>query len=234
MSSIKPNEDRAKAAYLTVLMVTGVRILVGIIHFNFYLYTDYSDPKNPFVLSPNEITETFQMVKILTLIEVVIFIVSLVLFIRWFRRAFYNIEQVNPNLNGHNEETVYSWMIPVWNMFRPYQLMRELYQVSRKILLDSGRELMANKLSQNVLNLWWSLWILQSLNGMYLYLNNAIFLDYNRFVVIDIYFINPIINLLLGIVTFRLIWDYNVIQPELTKSMEESSNDNFVQSHLVE
>lgn len=234
MSIFKPNEDRAKGAYLTVLMATGVRILISYYNFQLYLACDYSNTLEPLITSQEDYSAAYDMIKILDIFETIMIIVSAVLFIRWFRRAYYNLESCNSNLNGSNEETVYSWMIPVWNLIRPFQLMRELYHETKKILLDSGRETMAGKLKDNILNLWWFLWILQIINGLYVYVNNTFFMEFPPFIVADIFIISPIINIVLGLVTFRLIWDYFSIQSTLTLSVEESSGDNFVQRHLVE
>src|SRR5690606_42143233 len=47
------------------------------------------------------------------------FIVSAVMFIRWFRRAYYNLSQKDEYLSHSNKDTGICWFLPVINLYKP-------------------------------------------------------------------------------------------------------------------
>ena len=57
---------------------------------------------------------------------IIIQVFSIVTFIRWFRRAYFNTH--SRALNPAYEEgwAAGSWFVPILNLFRPYQIMKEI------------------------------------------------------------------------------------------------------------
>lgn len=87
-------------------------------------------------------------------------IVSIVTFIMWFRRAYYNIGLRIPNLLYGNGWAAGSWFIPFINLYMPFQIMKDLYNQTEKYMTLCMKEPYKGNLKTNYVNLWWTLWIM--------------------------------------------------------------------------
>ncbi|MCY7292511.1 MAG: DUF4328 domain-containing protein [Ferruginibacter sp.] len=91
--------------------------------------------------------------------NVAIYIVCIVLFIRWFRRAYNNL-----NLSGR-EYTKYgegwasgAWFVPFLNLGRPYYIMLEIWEKTQ-----SATENLITTKSGKIVGWWWALWIINNI-----------------------------------------------------------------------
>ena len=90
--------------------------------------------------------------------------ISTVTFIKWFRRAYFNLHNLVPNLIFKEGWASGSWFVPMISFFRPYQIMVELYDKTIERLEE--RKLIENhKFDISFLKFWWALWILVSVIG---------------------------------------------------------------------
>lgn len=91
--------------------------------------------------------------------NVAIYIVCIVLFIMWFRRAYNNL-----NLSGR-ENTKYAegwasgaWFVPFLNLGRPYLIMLEIWEKTQR----ATENLISTK-SGKIIGWWWTLWIINNI-----------------------------------------------------------------------
>lgn len=95
--------------------------------------------------------------EMIALIETIISILAIIFFIRWFRRAY-------ENLFAFPEATVAfkpgmasgSWFIPVLNLIRPFQIMKEIWEKTQE--LASHR--LGTIQSPKIVTYWWTGWVL--------------------------------------------------------------------------
>ena len=81
-------------------------------------------------------------------------VVAGIVFISWMHRAYKNLEPLRGLLQDHSPWwVVFGWIIPIISLFRPYQLMKEIYRDSSPGLPDRGE-------STPLLPIWWALWLL--------------------------------------------------------------------------
>jgi hypothetical protein len=79
--------------------------------------------------------------------------------IYWFYRA-------SKNIHTHGAKEIFSpkmaviwWLVPILNLWKPYQLVQQIWKASSpQITLSNGTEL-KNSAGSNVVKLWWILWI---------------------------------------------------------------------------
>ncbi len=90
--------------------------------------------------------------------NVAIYIVCIVLFILWFRRAYNNL-----NLSGR-ENTRYAegwasgaWFVPFLNLGRPYLIMLEIWDKTQR----ATENLIITK-GGKIIGWWWALWIINN------------------------------------------------------------------------
>ena len=64
-------------------------------------------------------------VNIIFITETLVYIVSGIMFIRWFRRAYFNLHIVVNNLSFSEGWAAGYWFIPFANFNRPYRIMKK-------------------------------------------------------------------------------------------------------------
>lgn len=57
----------------------------------------------------------------------IFFIISAIIYIQWFRRAYFNLHCEISDLKFTENWAAIGWFIPILNWFRPYSIMTELY-----------------------------------------------------------------------------------------------------------
>jgi hypothetical protein len=60
------------------------------------------------------------------------------------------------------------WFVPIVNLFRPYQIMKELFQETQ-LFLKRNEVHTTEHLSISFLGLWWTLWIIDRIFGQFVF-----------------------------------------------------------------
>lgn len=104
---------------------------------------------------------------VLGLVQMVVYIVSVVVFLKWFRRAYGNLHRVGIKHVKHSEATaVWSWFVPILVLFKPVQIMSEIWTKTQEKIkeLDSSYYFKRGGL---IIGLWWGLFIISNVVGRY-------------------------------------------------------------------
>lgn len=86
-------------------------------------------------------------------------IVTGVVFLVWVHRSSRNAHALEHGLTYSPGWSVGYYFVPIFNLFRPYQAMREIYQASTPGVRDF------KSASTGLLPVWWTLWIVASVAG---------------------------------------------------------------------
>ncbi|MBK7871080.1 MAG: DUF4328 domain-containing protein [Saprospiraceae bacterium] len=109
---------------------------------------------------------------IIALLNFAVIIFSIIFFIRWFRRAYYNLHKIGVRGLRYSEGwAAGAWFIPFVNLLYPYQIMREIW-------LETQRAITSNNYIKNA-NLvgWW--WALYLVSNTFSYISMRISLESN-------------------------------------------------------
>jgi len=98
---------------------------------------------------------------IIALLYSITYLLTAIAFIRWFRRAYFNLHQQVDHLKYAEGWAAGAWFVPFVNLFRPYQIMKELYTETRK-LLSGYEERMGEILPTRLLGWWWVFWLISN------------------------------------------------------------------------
>ena len=86
--------------------------------------------------------------------SLIAFVASAVLIIKWIYRANYNVRQLGAqNMSYTPAWSIGYYFIPVFNLWKPYQAMKEIWMASKNPLDWS-----LTKISP-ILPVWWALWL---------------------------------------------------------------------------
>jgi hypothetical protein len=204
---LKTNQKRSQFA-ITLIWICLIVNLISLFssYLQFQLLTQLSKGGEiaNYKLEQNDSRE--QLVGIVTLI---VSIISAVAFIQWFRRAYFNLHSLVPNLTYSEGWAAGSWFVPVIGFFRPYQIMVELYNKTIARLVE--RKLFENQsFDLSFVKVWWALWIIVSIIGrvVYKFISEAETLD--KFIDCTIFsMVESILYIPLSLITIKVIKVYS-------------------------
>ena len=207
---LRPNEQRAKIAMLLIFIVLGIDVLSG---FSSYLqYNLLTAIANGEEISQAAAEANDAREGLIGLANLAAYIISAVMFIRWFRRAYYNLNLKGARLEHEDSAAASSWFIPVVNLFRPYQIMKELYTEAKNYLQRNDIEV-DGLLDTNILGVWWTLWIISGLVGQVVfrfYRNAEEINELINMTIADMVLV--LIGIPLALVTIKIIKDYSNVE----------------------
>ncbi|WP_430613450.1 DUF4328 domain-containing protein [Flavobacterium sp. JP2137] len=165
---MKPNEERARAAMIMIWAVIAMELLVMVsnyLQYDLLLHFSQGDEYTTEQLENNDLR-----VKLVTIIYGIFFFMSAVTFIMWFRRAYFNLHQCTSYLYFKEGWAVAAWFVPIVNLFRPFTIMKELFEVSARLLNKAA--LQPKHFPVFYLSTWWILWLID--NAMIQILNRVV------------------------------------------------------------
>jgi hypothetical protein len=207
---LKSNEQRAKiliSFIWIVLVLEFISLFSSVLQYNLLQTASNGGQIANEAANANDLRE--QIIGILYLIA---YIISGITFIMWFRRAYFNLHQRVKNLSFSEGWAAGSWFVPFVNLYRPYQIMKELYEETKKYFRDKD-ELSQIDLSTKFLGFWWTMWILNGIFGQIIFRLSRNADTLSEFLTITILsIISGFLGIGLGIVTLRIIKDYSKIE----------------------
>lgn len=225
MENLRPNQQRAKTAIILIWVVLGLEI-VSLVS-GYFQYDLLQSVANGEAISTEKANFNDTREQLIAILYTVTFIVSAVTFIQWFRRAYYNLHLKVKNLSHTEGWAAGAWFVPILSLFRPYQIMKELYHET-KVLLTSKGLISEESLSTNTLGFWWALWIINNLVGQFVFRFSA------RAETVDELIISTgasmfanIIGIPLALIAIKVIKDYSNVEPlmhELVDDVEPTTD----------
>ncbi|MFV0538371.1 MAG: DUF4328 domain-containing protein [Dysgonomonas sp.] len=214
MEELRPNDQRARYAIAMIWVILFLNTVILIMSFiGFMINEGYipSEDMPEFLiwLYAAGIGYAYILVFLAT-------IASIITFIMWFRRAYYNLHQKVTTLSYGDGWAAGAWFIPFVNLYLPFKIMKELYQKTEKYLSFNIEEPYKGNLKTNYVNLWWTLWIISSLSIRFTW-NLEDQTEVNTFVP----GLSAVIQIALCIVTIIVIQDYSDAEKVLIEEKPE-------------
>ena len=162
---IKDNSKRAKILLTIFWILTGLT-LVG-------LLTGYNElqilknAQNGEFVSEEEANLSDLLQGIIGLVQLGLYITSIVVFLNWFRRAYGNLHRAGITHIKHQETmAVWTWFIPIVWFYRPVQIMNEIWTRTQEKIrkFDPTYVIKSGGL---IIGLWWALFIISNFIGRY-------------------------------------------------------------------
>lgn len=226
MENLRPNGQRAKIAMMLIWTVLTIEIIS--ILSDYLQYDLLQTVSNGGQISTETATDNDLRQKIIAIIYLVTYIISGVTFIRWFRRAYYNLHLKAETLSFTEGWAAGSWFVPFISLYRPKQIMNELY-VETQNLLSTKQENSTVNLSTQFIGWWWALWLIASFLGQFVfrYSQKAESLEELTTATIAS-IIASIIGIPLALITVKIIKDYTKIEPLFYKLENEIEQEQII------
>lgn len=215
MGKLKPNGQRARNAITLIWIVLALEIvslISGYFQYNLLQTVAKGGEISMETANANDIRE-----QIIGILYVIAFVISGVTFIQWFRRAYFNLHTQLNYLNHSEGWAAGSWFVPVVNLYRPFQIMKELYIETIELLTKKGIHFNDSFTVSN-LGWWWALWIINGIFGQFVfrYSMNAETIDQLINTTIAS-MATSVIGIPLALITIKVIKDYSYFEPLLNE-----------------
>lgn len=202
---LKPNDKRAKYAIIAILVVSFFAIINALS--SYMQYRLLIDLKNGVYVSDELITSNDSREQITSIFYLISYIISGVLFIMWFRRAYYNLDIRTDSCEYSEGWAAGCWFVPIICLVRPYKIMLELDNDTTDLLEKATKkEINTNA---TLIGIWWTMWIVIT------FLGNSVFRvilggeTVNHYINITILeLITSFLILVLGMVTIFMVKNY--------------------------
>lgn len=153
MNPIVDNSKNAKLAIITSWVFFGwILILLISYYFDYNLLLDVKSGK----IDDTDIIEiNDKRVIIISIICIVFYFFCGIYFLRWLRIAYKNLHNIKVSDLSYNKNwSIWSWFVPILNFFRPYVILKEIWNITQQNTLRK------TKFKQNYLLLiWWIIYV---------------------------------------------------------------------------
>lgn len=219
------NSKRAKYAIIILSIVIGLALIA--------LYTGYNELqilekiKAGEYITDEEANKSDLIQGIVGIIQSVIYIISIVVFLNWFRRAYGNLHRVGITHIKHKENmALWAWFIPIIWFFRPFQIMSEIWTKTQEKLkvYDSSYIIQNGTLA---IGLWWALFISSNFIGKYVLQtilndNNSI----NQLIEnAQAIFLTDILQIPEGLLLIYIIYVLSTVETKLAKEIQKQGGE---------
>jgi hypothetical protein len=220
-AKLRPNDKRSKAV-LTLIKIVLLLEVVSIISSGMQ-YSLLSAALNGGEISMEEANANDFREQVIAILHLLAYLVSGITFIMWFRRAYFNLHLNVKHLEFSEGWAAGSWFVPILNLYRPLQIMKELYFETKK-LLSIKEPLTEFELTDKFLGVWWMLWIINGIFGQIV----SSFTDHAETVstwstVTILKMIDSLLGIGLALVTIQVIKDYSNAERILIKHEQTSA-----------
>jgi len=216
METLRPNEQRAKHAIILIWIVLAMDIasLVS----GYFQYHLLQTVANGGEITTEAANANDSRERVIAIVHMVANLVSAVTFILWFRRAYFNLHQKVGNLSQPEGWAAGAWFVPIINLYRPYQIMKELYVETKEILFRTGT---GKDFSTAALGWWWTLWIISNILGQFVFRYSLRAKTIDELITSTVAgMVSNIIGIPLAIITVKIISDYAKVEPLLLNAYE--------------
>jgi len=207
MKQPKYNNQRAKNAITLIWIVLVFKVLSiisGVFQYNLLQYIANGGSVSYEAAFANDAREV-----IIAILLTIAYLISVIFFIMWFRRSYYNLHQNHLKLSYSEGWAAGAWFVPIVNLYMPYEIMKELYKATRKLLSQAGATV-ENLLLTKILGWWWALWIINGVLGQFVFHISKSSQTINDLIITTFLGMgSEIFGLILSFVTIKVIKDYN-------------------------
>ena len=98
--------------------------------------------------------------------QAAVFVVTVIVFIVWFRRAYRNLPALGARrLKFKPGWAVGAWFVPILNLFRPVQIASDIWAASDPALPDTPDTPWQTQKVSPLIGFWWASWLIANFTG---------------------------------------------------------------------
>jgi len=217
---LRPNLQRSKNTVLMIWIVLGLYIFTTLLS---VLDELYYDDIPEYALDEQGIL-FYELMGLFAILYMAAYITSVVTFIRWFRRAYYNLHLKIESLSYPEGWAAGGWFIPIANIFVPYKIMKELFSKTNSLLSQPENSgISYPRLKICYVRWWWAFWLITGVFESW---------SFRTYIKGDIYGVSTGLEVMacllmvpLSFITVKIIKDYSVAESALADAFNQIETD---------
>jgi hypothetical protein len=215
----RPNAKRADNAVLLLWACLAMNAISFVS--NYFQYRLLNGFMNGEEISPVSASSNDLRQQIISIASLGVYIVSIVMFILWFRRAYYNLALKAGPLSQTDGWAAGGWFVPILAWFRPYQMMKEMYETTIGLLNSRNPD---NNYGRSIplIGWWWAAWVTGNIidNFIFRYTRSADQVDEFVFITwVDM--VSNIITIIGAVLAVRVVKNYASLEQPLAELADE-------------
>jgi hypothetical protein len=160
---IKDNSQRSKD--ITMVFYTFIAIdIIAILLIIYQSYVLQSYEENPINMSTIELLDI--VVPVMRIVQFVIHIVSIVFFVRWFKRAYGNLIRKHQPMEYSENGSAWGFFIPIVSLYRPITTAKEIYLKTQYAIREYNSNLKVDT-DTSFIVIWWVFMIFNNMFSSY-------------------------------------------------------------------
>lgn len=162
MENIQPNQQRAKhitLAFYLGIAVTILAVYSGILEHDLLLQIQSGSYVTIEEAEANDLRQS-----IMGIVQLIVSITIIVLFLKWFRRAYSNLERSHIHIEHNENQAIWGFAIPFINLVRPYQIMVEIWEKMQRRIAEINQSFQVNDNKALIIS-WWAFFIISGIIG---------------------------------------------------------------------
>jgi hypothetical protein len=153
---------RGRAAWAQRALVATIVIDLIAVASGFAEYRLYQQD----IVTEDELDSTDVRQGLVALAQTIVFIFAVVMFIRWFKRAYANLRALSvPELRFRVGWAIWAWFVPFLNLWRPKQIANDIWRGSDPELPPDQNPAWGDRPVPALFQFWWAGFII--LNFLY-------------------------------------------------------------------
>jgi len=228
MVLLRDNTARAKQAISLFWIMLGITIVnMFSLGWQYYLLIDVQ--ANPGSIDMETLQESDTLRTVITAVNFIMLVLSMIFFIMWFRRAYYNLHNLPWHNARHSEGwAAGSWFIPILSLFWPYQIMEDIWKGTQNAI----KERFGEPQSTAIIAWWWAFYLVNNFFGYISAFATKGAADVEELLTATkVEFIGEIISIAAIIITIKVIQRTSSFEKELLEISETPSDSIFSEDY---
>jgi len=158
-------KDNKKAAQTAIFVFVLLCLVNPIAFYSGYIEYELLEKINADeYVTEEEALSNDQRQMIIGLVQTVIYLSSIIFFLVWFTRAYSNLFLFEKKPKFKKKMAIWSFIIPIVSLYRPYQIMNEIWFETQMQVRKIFSETKIN-ISTFLMGTWWALFIITNYVG---------------------------------------------------------------------
>ncbi len=218
MEALRPNEQRAKTAIILIWIVMSIETISFIS--DCFQCSLLCSAANGLGISPEDASANDARQGLIAILYGIVYIVSVITFIMWFRRAYFNLHIKVDSLTRSEGWAAGCWFVPIASLWYPYQIMKELY-IETENLLSKKIQFYTPQTKISTLGWWWTIWIINNLVAQFAFRYSRNADDLDELIISTLASIfSAILGIPLAIITVNIIKKYSKLEKQMAELID--------------
>jgi hypothetical protein len=229
MNLLRDNTARAKLIISVFWIMLGLAVVdMGTLVWQYSLMSAAQSDVESADMKMIDASDTVR--SFLVIVRFIMYVLTAIVFIMWFRRAYYNLNSLPWNNARYTEGwAAGSWFVPIIWFWWPFQIMMDIWRGTQNVL----RERLGEPQPGMIVGWWWALFLLSRIYGFFIRAFYREVDGIDSFITaVKMQFVGEIITIAALVIAIIMIQRTNFFERELLAHAETPNDSIFSDNYI--